>query len=89
MDCLEQPKPFGTYEQVLKVSGAKSSQGGERKGHPKTSVPEVGVMDMMAGGTLAILVMVVKPKMMVHSCNGRGRLSLLTQAYSECPLLSL
>lgn len=58
--CLEQPKPFSAYEQVLKVTDAKSSQGRERRGPPRTSIPEVGVTGHDGRWHLGHFVMVVR-----------------------------
>lgn len=58
-DCLEQPRPFSTYEQVLKSQMPRVCQV-ETRGDLQPSIPEVGVMVVMAGGILVIVVLVVR-----------------------------
>lgn len=59
-DCLEQAKPFSTYEQVLKVTDAKNSQGRERGGPLRTNLSEEKVMVAMAVALLVIVVMAMR-----------------------------
>ena len=82
-DCLEQPNPSAHVNRRSR-SGAKSSQGGGRRGPLRTAIPGV-----QAQGDCHVGERGLKMKVAVQVAMGEFSFLFLTEASSECPLFEL